>query len=145
MVKLHGENGQIEEHDSLLSVVKAHPEIEEVCLIYRWTGNEASVEHDDVWFDYEFEKLDLEYSFIGSSEGLEHFADNISVWDCESIGLREGMLYGQAVGYTDTPDGYKESDLPPCTIQPGYRITSDCVRLTSVTLPSGKKITIPKE
>lgn len=148
MVKLHLENGQVEEHPDLLSIVKAHPEIEEVCLICRCISYESSIDRSGIQFNYEYEEIDWEYSCVGSveesAEGLEHFAANYSVWDCESIGIREGILYGQTTLFNDSPDNYKESVMPPCTMEKGWMVSADRVVLTSITLPSGKTIRMTK-
>lgn len=144
MTTLHLEKGSTEEYTNLSALVKAHPEIEEVCLICRWVGHESRVENGDLWFDYEYEELDWEYSFIGTSEGLEHFAENIGTWDGENVhvGIREGVLYGQN---TLSSEGYKKPILPPCTKEKGWMVSADRVTLTSVTLPSGKVIITKKD
>lgn len=142
MTELHLENNKTEVYPNLSALVKAHPEIEEVCLICRWVGHESRIENRNLWFDYEYDQLDWEYSFIGTSEGLEHFAENVSAWDGEKarVGIREGILYGQTTLYSDDPEGYKAPTLPPCTMEKGWMVSADRVTLSSITLPSGHTI-----
>lgn len=136
MVKLNVENGQIEKHDSLLSVVKAHPEIKEAALIWIVHGNTAECyeEEDDLTINYTVVELDSEYSYIGLAKNLESFADGYDIWDDENLDLKDGILTGQHDQYL-FDDGYKDRDYPNSS-------ESVLIRMDSIVMPSGKVIEI---
>ncbi len=139
MTVLKLENGSNEEYADLLSLVKAHPEIEEAVLVWTVYGYRSEVveDDDDLVIEYEYEELDSEYSYIGSTVNLESFADGYGIWDDLTVGLKDGVLMGNHAQWNEEGDRFPESDYPDskgCTH----------IRMVSVTLPSGKRFVITK-
>lgn len=140
MTVLKLENGSTEEYPDLLSLVKAHPEITEAVLYYVEYGHRAEVcdEESGVTLCYSVEYTDREYSYLGSSDGLERFASNYTVWDDANLGLNQGVLLGQRDSWHEDGERYPDHDYPE--IDHLSRFV-----LESVKLPSGVTVKLSKD
>ncbi len=137
--------GRREEYPDLLSLVQAHPEIEEAVLIYRFTGMSSKIDSDlGFSVEYGYSMIDWSYSFVGSrSEGssggsLESFAEGYVEWDDAAVRLKNGLLEGYQEFEDTSP--YPNEDVPDCDVSKRVGGTADGVVLFSVTLPSGKRV-----
>lgn len=130
-----------EDHPDLLTLLKAHPEIQYAALIYRRQGRTSKVATDyGVVAEYSYDVIDWEYSYVGEADDdLLDFASKCDLWDdLQELTLdAENVLKGRIVN-----DDYEQDadTFPDCSLTPRSLTSADCIELEAMTLPSGKRI-----
>lgn len=136
MPKVKLPDGSEREYETLTDVLQDSPGIKEAVLVYRWTYEHAEIEDENgTVFEYVYDQIDDEYSYIGPADGLEKFSkDYEGIWDDASLNLDgDGTLTGFFEAHDYSNDEYPSDSIPD---------NADGATLTTIVLPSGKEVRI---
>lgn len=126
-------------YDTLADLVRAHPEIDEACLVCTVNGRHRAEDDDGAVLFYAGTEMDREYSFIGRRwtvedeprDALLGWAEEYGVWDDQEVWIEGSALVGRISTWVfdrDADRGYPDGeDL--CSMS-----------LVSVRLPSGWEV-----